>query len=480
MIRHRTLDEVRRFTWFKVIALIIMILLLLVLSLRGRGAANQTAMTVPATAVPIVTAPTIPPTEAPATAVPPTATPTPEPPTLSLPAGTLRTGPITLSGRGEPGSTVAVAVAGEQVGTAVVGSDGAWTYDTVFADAGDVDISVQALDPSGKVAAEGDRATLTIAPAIVAPAFSTAGGEELVFNQMVTLEGTGTPGTAVEIVADGEVVGTAVVNDNGAWTYDYTPASSGDITLQARALDADGVVAAEGSVENRTVLLPAPSTVLDTMAQMDTFTTLLAAIDAAGLTETLSGEGPFTLFAPTDEAFDRLPAGMVEALLANPEALAQVLSYHVVAGELMAAKMIITDTLTSAAELPIPVTSDEEGRVQVQYSTITAADVEAANGVIHVIDRVMLPPLVEPPVIDESGVPIFAGGLLTVVGSALPESKLLLTRNDISFGETTVAKDGSWLVADNVAAGEHQLFAYTIAGDGTPLAVSKPVLLVSP
>jgi uncharacterized surface protein with fasciclin (FAS1) repeats len=122
-----------------------------------------------------------------------------------------------------------------------------------------------------------------------------------------------------------------------------------------------------------------------------TFSTLVAAVQAAGLAETLAGTGPFTVFAPTDEAFAKLPAGTVESLLANPELLRAVLTYHVVPGRVMASDVVglrSANTVQGGA-LPIRV---HDGKVHVGEATVIQTDIRASNGVIHVIDTVLLPP----------------------------------------------------------------------------------------
>jgi uncharacterized surface protein with fasciclin (FAS1) repeats len=122
------------------------------------------------------------------------------------------------------------------------------------------------------------------------------------------------------------------------------------------------------------------------------FTTLLAAVKAAGLVETLQGVGPFTVFAPTDAAFAQLPAGTLEALLQDKEQLKAILTYHVVPGRVTAAEVTgmgrARPRTVNGQALDIRV---EEGKVRVDGATVTAADVHASNGVIHVIDRVVLP-----------------------------------------------------------------------------------------
>jgi len=122
------------------------------------------------------------------------------------------------------------------------------------------------------------------------------------------------------------------------------------------------------------------------------FNTLLAAVEAADLVEVLQGDGPFTVFAPTDAAFAALPAGTVEALLANPEALRAVLTYHVVPGRVTASQLVsaggATPTTANGQTLNIRVNG---GVVTVNDATVVTADVMASNGVIHVIDSVLLP-----------------------------------------------------------------------------------------
>ncbi len=123
------------------------------------------------------------------------------------------------------------------------------------------------------------------------------------------------------------------------------------------------------------------------------FTTLVAALQAADLVDTLQGEGPFTVFAPTDDAFAALPEGAVEALLADPEALSQILLYHVVSGKVMAADVVGLngeDVATVSGE-NIIVKADDMG-VMINESKVIITDIEGSNGVIHVVDAVILPP----------------------------------------------------------------------------------------
>ena len=134
------------------------------------------------------------------------------------------------------------------------------------------------------------------------------------------------------------------------------------------------------------------STIVEVAVAAGSFTTLVTAVEAAGLVETLNGEGPFTVFAPTDDAFSALPEGTLDALLADPAALSDILLYHVVPGEVLAADVVGLESATTAQGSDITV-SVVDGTVMLNGSaTVTATDVDAANGVIHVIDSVLLPP----------------------------------------------------------------------------------------
>jgi uncharacterized surface protein with fasciclin (FAS1) repeats len=136
-------------------------------------------------------------------------------------------------------------------------------------------------------------------------------------------------------------------------------------------------------------------TVVDVAVLNGSFDTLVAAVTAADLAETLSGEGPFTVFAPTDDAFAALPDGLVEALLLpeNKAVLTQILTYHVVSGAVMAAD--ITDGDVATVEGQTVTLSTTDG-VTVNGASVLIADVPADNGVIHAIDAVLLPPGVDP------------------------------------------------------------------------------------
>ncbi|RVT83511.1 fasciclin domain-containing protein [Rhodobacteraceae bacterium CCMM004] len=132
--------------------------------------------------------------------------------------------------------------------------------------------------------------------------------------------------------------------------------------------------------------------IVDTAVDAGSFTTLAAALEAAGLVETLKGEGPFTVFAPTDEAFAALPEGTVETLLMeeNRDQLTAILTYHVVPGKVMSGDL--SDGMMAATVNGAEVTIGVGDTVMVNDATVVTPDIEASNGVIHVIDSVIMPP----------------------------------------------------------------------------------------
>jgi uncharacterized surface protein with fasciclin (FAS1) repeats len=134
------------------------------------------------------------------------------------------------------------------------------------------------------------------------------------------------------------------------------------------------------------------NTVVDIAIGSPDHTTLVAAVQAAGLVETLNGDGPFTVFAPTNAAFSALPAGTVDGLL-KPEAkadLTSVLTYHVVAGNVMSGDLTDGQMVTTLNGKQLKVTI-KDGKVMIGDATVTAADLAGSNGVVHVIDKVLLP-----------------------------------------------------------------------------------------
>ncbi len=129
--------------------------------------------------------------------------------------------------------------------------------------------------------------------------------------------------------------------------------------------------------------------IVDTAVKAGSFTTLAAALKAASLIDTLKGKGPFTVFAPTDEAFAKLPAGTVDALLKDIPKLKKILTYHVVAGKVMAADVMKLKSATTVEGSDVKI--DTSKGVKINDSMVTTPDVAADNGVIHIIDTVLMP-----------------------------------------------------------------------------------------
>jgi uncharacterized surface protein with fasciclin (FAS1) repeats len=131
------------------------------------------------------------------------------------------------------------------------------------------------------------------------------------------------------------------------------------------------------------------ATILQTAAAAGAFTTLLAAVEAAGLREALEGPGPFTVFAPVDAAFAALPPGTVQTLVDNPPQLARILKYHVLAGAHQREALVQQPQWDSLEGAPIPIRRADP--FEIKNATVVTADIVCDNGVVHVLDRVILP-----------------------------------------------------------------------------------------
>jgi len=152
------------------------------------------------------------------------------------------------------------------------------------------------------------------------------------------------------------------------------------------------LVATQGFAEHHEGDAMATANIVEVASGNDSFSTLVAAVKAAGLVDVLAGEGPYTVFAPTDEAFAKLPAGTVEDLLKpeNKDKLVAVLTYHVVPGKVMAADVVKLDSATTVQGSDVTIAASADG-VMVDGANVVMTDVDASNGVIHVIDAVILP-----------------------------------------------------------------------------------------
>ncbi len=215
-------------------------------------------------------------------------------------------------------------------------------------------------------------------------------------------------GTVKFTVADGKVM----INDANIVTTDIETSNGVIHVIDAVILPPSGEEAAAAAEAPAAEAEMAD--IVDTAVAAGSFNTLVAAVQAAGLVDTLKGEGPFTVFAPTDDAFAALPKETLDALLADPSGdLTQILLYHVLSGKVMAAD--VTDGLEATTVQGSTVQfTVANGAVTINDATIVTTDIETSNGVIHVIDAVILPPLAEEP------------ETLPVTGDSVPYSTNLL------------------------------------------------------
>jgi len=144
-------------------------------------------------------------------------------------------------------------------------------------------------------------------------------------------------------------------------------------------------------MDTKTVTKAVKNDIVQTAINAGNFTTLATALKTAGLVDALKGDGPFTVFAPTDEAFKNLPDGALDNLLKDKEALKNVLLYHVVSGNVSSKDVVTLDKATTLNGSDIKIKTTD-GKVMINDADVTGADVMASNGIIHVIDKVLLPP----------------------------------------------------------------------------------------
>ena len=199
-------------------------------------------------------------------------------------------------------------------------------------------------------------------------------------------------------VVSGDLSARDVMRTSGAKTLsgqrlDFNVSDSGSVMINGATVKSANIDCSNGTIHViDTVILPASDNIADVAASAGVFNTLLAAADAAGLVGALTGDGPLTVLAPTDDAFAKLPAGTVESLLKpeNKDKLAAVLKYHVIAGRAYAsdaAKAGSVETLLGEKVM----FSIRDGRLTVDGANIVKTDIDASNGVVHIIDRVILP-----------------------------------------------------------------------------------------
>lgn len=448
-----------------------------------------------------------------------------EPAVMATPAFDALTGAYLFSGTATPGETITITSNGMVVGMGTADDTGAWSV-SVAADAVGGEVAMQTTDAAGDLAQQSQPLKLNTRP----PSLSVEGDVQrdpasgaLVLPDRpegVALSGRGEPGTAVEIVADGAPAATAVVDGNGQWSA-VLALPEGIHVVQLNTLDPGGTLLAAAlpvtvaigeqalaelpglaatagaatpdtaTTEAATPMAATPEatsfpstaggeqTAAELLGSSPEFANFWAVLQGTELRATLAEPTAFTIFAPTNEAFDQLPPRVIDGLTANPQVLDQLLQYHIARGRYTAADLLIVQPATLNGRL---LTIAPQGdSLAVNDAVVTAADIPAANGVIHALDRILVPPLavgVRPPIIDVSGVPVFVGSFLTVVGTAEPNSTILVELNGESFGQpVVVGPDATWAASGDVTPGEYQIIAYMLDASGALQAISRPVTL---
>lgn len=412
---------------------------------------------------------------------------------LAQPGFDALSGTYTFTGTAAPGDTITIASNGMIVGSAVADAGGNFAV-PVAADAITGEVQMQATDATGTITQQSAPLKLNTRPPSLDPAAELRADPETGTVALasspdgLTLTGRGEPGTQVEALIDGVRAGRAVVDSSGSWSLPLT-IPQGTHTLQFNTLDPGGTILAsatpltvmvgEGASDATPPAVSSYDTIAGLLADRAEFSTLLSVLDTTGLTETLTEQGPFTVFAPSNAAFEALPPSVIDGLLANPPILAQLLQYHVTRGRYLAADLAVVQPATVNGRL-LTITQSGEG-LAVNDALVTSTDLVAGNGIVHAIDRILVPPLAEgvrPPVIDASGVPTFAGTFLTIVGTAEPNLTILVELNGEPFGQPAVTTAaGTWSVSGDVTPGDYQIVAYMLDASGGLAAISRPVNL---
>lgn len=385
-------------------------------------------------------------------------------------------GPYAWSGTGLPNTVVDVIINGESAGTATVNEDGNWTLDLNLPP-GEHVVRLVTIDPTtGEQLGSTQTTPFTVVsftrPTVEVPADGWLSGSN-------TVSGTAPAGATLAVYVNGVAVGEVVADETGGWTTTIE-LPTGESVVDVRLVGPDGRVVFGSDPVTVLAVGPEP-TIGELLTQAGQFNTLLTAAQTTGLDGSLASGGPYTVFAPPDQAFSALPAGAVEGWLANPQYLSTLLLHHIVPTEVTAEAAVQAGTLTTAAGDTLTI-SPEGGLVQVDGADLLIPNVDASNGIVHVIDRVLLPALppgVQGPVIDTAGVPTFTGEVLTVVGAAQPGYTILLQVNGQNFGQTAVVDStGFWLVVDSVTPGRYQIIAYMYDPIGILVGISDPVTLL--
>ena len=375
-------------------------------------------------------------------------------PTLNLPAGELTAGTVNLTGTGTPGSTVDVTVDGEVVGTTTVGDDGNWSFDLDWPEGGDYEIGARTLDADGNIAAEMDPIAFSLAglsalamPSIDWPEFDFPTGP-------FALSGNGRPGDEIEVVVDGEVVGTTTVGEDGTWSFDLD-LPEGEYDLATRAYDANGNLLAETDANTITVSADAPGAT------------------AGGLDLSIP-EINFPEFG--------FPAGLFSLTgKGQPGSEVEV----VVDGEVVG-KTIVGEDGTWSFDLDLP-----EGEYEVATRAYDAdgnllAETDPEPLSVSTLDIQV--PVVELP---EGG---FSVGAASLSGTGTPGTDIEIVVDGEVVGKTKVGDDGTWSFDLDLPEGDYEVAVQAVdangqvitssnsslislnpAGDTAPLAITEPM-----
>lgn len=422
---------------------------------------------------------------------------------ISPPGFDALAGTYTFIGTAAPGQLIQVVANGAVVGSAAADEAGNFAVEVPAAAVGG-EAQLQTVDATGAIVQQSEPLKLNSRPPSLAPSADMRADADrgtLILPSRpegVTLSGQGEPGTQVELLVNGTRGALAVVDAGGVWSTSLT-LPDGTYTFQFNTLDPGGnllssatpVTVAVGEAAAAVIGAPAPEataaapaesanqTLADVLAGRPEFSTLLSVLQSTGSLDVLAQPGPFTVFAPTNEAFANLPQRVIDGLNANPQILSQLLQYHIARGRHPVADLQTVQPATVNGRLLTVGMLD--GVTTINDALVTGADIPAANGIAHAIDRILVPPLVEgvrPPIIDASGVPTFTGTFLTIVGTAEPGRTILVELNGEPFGEAAVVgPDTTWAVSGNVTSGEYQIVAYMLGAADALEAISRPVML---
>jgi large repetitive protein len=459
-------------------------------------------------------------------------------PTLVGPQGAAAGETVTLSGTADPGATVEITVDGVSVGETEAAADGSWSFDLPDIPQVAANIRARLLGSDGlplllsaPFLIPGSDETAAAGEGAGSDAGATAGAEATVSGEVTYSEDITLPDDAILTVqiqdisradSSAEIIGEQIIETDGQqvpipYEVSYDPAVTEEnhtYNAAARIEDSSGnllfisdtatpVITGGNPTEDVTITAVKVDTAVSDLVLDETesvlgeetqsaveaaegsgdFSTLLDGLEAAGLSETLADvDGQYTLFAPTDEAFASLPQQIVDAWNENPEAYADLMRNMAVEGKFTPEDLEDGMVLQTVGGSEIAIARDGDVIYANGAAVVDAA--EAGSHYVYALPQVILPPLpagVEPPVIDESGVPTFVGPLLTVVGLAEPGSNILLTVDDEPFGEIAVVEpDGFWLVRENVDSGIRYILGYMLDDQGLLLAISQEVILPVP